>query len=57
MHGALNIDENKNLHSLPENHETNLLNLVILWLDNVYQIKTKVLQYQNQKKILDLNKT
>ena len=32
MHGALNIDENKNwLHSLAEIYETNLLSLVNLW--------------------------
>jgi len=37
------------LHSLSINHDTNLLSLVTSWLDNVCQIKTKVLQYQNLK--------
>jgi len=45
MHEALNIDENKNqLHSVTVKHETNLLTLVSLWLDNIYHKQTKVLQ-------------
>ena len=32
------------------NRDTNLLSLVTSLLDNVCQIKTKVLQYQNPKK-------
>ena len=44
MHEAFNIDENKNyLHSLSVNHEMNLLILVSLRLDNICQIKTKML--------------
>jgi hypothetical protein len=32
MHEALDIDENKNLlHSLPVNHEMNLLSIVIFY--------------------------
>jgi hypothetical protein len=31
------------LHNLVVNHETNLLNLISLWLDTNYQIKTKEL--------------
>ena len=51
MHGVLNIDENKNqLHSSIEIDETNLLSLVSPWLDNIYQIQTKVLQCQFSKK-------
>jgi hypothetical protein len=34
---------------LPVNREMNLLSLISLWLDNNYQITTKVLQYPNQK--------
>jgi len=50
MHDTLNIDKNKNeLHSLPVNCRMNHLSLVTLWLDNVYQIKTKVIQYSNLK--------
>jgi len=40
------------LHSLPVNRETNLLTLVAPWLDNICQIKTKVLQCQNPKKFV-----
>jgi hypothetical protein len=36
------------------NREMNFLNLVTPWLDNVCQIKTKILQCQNKK--IDLNK-
>jgi len=50
MHGALNIDENKNyLHSLQVNYEMNLLSLNSLWLDNNYQIKIKVLKCPEKK--------
>jgi hypothetical protein len=34
-----------------------LLSLVSLWLDNNYQIKTKILQYQKPKKFSEVNKT
>ena len=44
MYETLNIDKNKNqLYSLPVIYETNPLNPDSLWLDNNYQIQTKVL--------------
>ena len=39
------------MHSLVEIDEMNLLNLVNLWLGNIYQIQTKILRYQFSKKI------
>jgi len=38
------------------NREMNLLNLVTSWIDNICQIKTKVLQCRFFKKKLELNK-
>jgi hypothetical protein len=39
------------LHSLLVNREINLLSLITLGLDNICQIKTKVLQFRKPKKI------
>jgi hypothetical protein len=46
MHGVLNVDEIKNqLHGFVVLCETNVLSLINQCLDNYYQIKTKILQY------------
>ena len=39
MHEALNVNEKNQLHSLYVNCETNLLNLITLWFDNVVYSK------------------
>ena len=57
MHEALNIDKHKNLlHSLSVNREVNFLSLVSPWLDNICQIKMKLLQCKKNPKFWELNK-
>ena len=44
------------MHSLTVDREMNLLSLVSPWLDNIYQIKSKMLPYLKKRKFWELNK-
>ena len=56
MYVALNVvEKNNQLHSLTDYHEINLLSLVNLWLDIIYQVTMKYTTVPKPKLFHQLN--